>query len=210
VKPVATLLGGLTLLGLAGCGQGPIGETSNIEIRALNMALMTVASKYNCVYLDTYAIMLGSNGKPLRSLFQHDGEHLSELGYLQWSDAILVPYIGNRKVTCAGMLGDSITRRVASVRVANGTRDAIWDDLLGIKAYNQGVDGETSADVIRRMNTVLEPDIDCFFLMIGNNDLHAGVPIQDIIANVETIVSYLAVTHKKKVAIQAVMPLVEP
>lgn len=193
---------------LLGCGgSGATGDTNNIEIRALNVALATKAQEWKVQYLDTYSILLGSNGKPLVFFFESDGEHLSELGYLRWTDAVLVPYIKAKGVTCAGMVGDSITRRTYVVKVQNGTRDATWDDLLGIKAYNEGVDGETSQDVINRLGTVIQPDIDCYFLMIGNNDLHAGVPIEQIISNVDTIVKYIHSHSGKPVVIQAVMPL---
>lgn len=192
---------------LISCIKGPVGETSNIEIRALNMALADKAQAMKLTYLDTYSCVVASDGKPLVFFFMPDGEHLSELGYLRWADSQLVPYIKAHGVTCAGMVGDSITRRISVAKVQNGTTDATWDDLLGIKAYNMGVDGETSADVIKRLNTLIQPDIDCYFLMIGNNDLHAGVPIPQIVANVETIIEYLKTTSGKPVVLQAVMPL---
>ena len=192
------------------CGSGPVGETSNIEIRALNMALAEKAQQLHLTYLDTYSILLTKQGDPLVFFYMPDGEHLSELGYLRWVDARLAPYIKANGVTCAGMVGDSITRRTYVVLVQNGTKEATWDDLLGIKAYNMGVDGETSADVIKRLDTLVQPDIDCYFLMVGNNDLHAGIPIPQIVANVETIVQYLKNTSGKPVVIQAVMPLLTP
>ena len=192
---------------LFGCVKGPVGETSNIEIRALNMALATKAQQLELTYLDTYSILLANDGKPLVFFFMPDGEHLSELGYLRWVDARLAPYIKAHTVVCAGMVGDSITRRTYVVQVQNGTKDATWDDLLGIKAYNMGVDGETSADVLERLDSLIQPDIDCYFLMIGNNDLHAAVPIPQIIANIETIVRYLQSHSGKPVVLQAVMPL---
>jgi lysophospholipase L1-like esterase len=192
------------------CGSGPVGETSNIEIRALNMALAEKAQQLHLTYLDTYSILLTKQGVPLVFFYMPDGEHLSELGYLRWVDARLAPYIKANSVTCAGMVGDSITRRTYVALVQNGTKEATWDDLLGIKAYNMGVDGNTTADVIKRLDTLVQPDIDCYFLMIGNNDLHAGIPIPQIVANVETIVQYLKNTSGKPVVIQAVMPLLTP
>ena len=194
----------------ASCVKGPVGETSNVEIRALNMALATKAQALKATYLDTYSILLTADGKPLVFFYMPDGEHLSELGYLRWVDGRLAPFIKSNAVTCAGMVGDSITRRTYVALVKGGTKEATWDDLLGIKAYNQGVDGETSADVINRLGTLVQPDIDCYFLMIGNNDLHAGVPIPEIVANVETIVKYLKTNTGKPVVVQAVMPLFTP
>jgi lysophospholipase L1-like esterase len=200
----------LAIVLLSGCGKGPVGETSNIEIRALNMSLAGLAKQLKTTYMDTYSILLTQQGGPLIFFYMPDGEHLSELGYLRWVDAELAPYIKANKVTCVGMVGDSITRRTYVALVDNGTKEATWADLLGIPAYNMGVDGETSADVIKRLDMVIHPDIDCYFLMIGNNDLHAGIPIPEIVANVQTIVDYLHANSGKPVVIQAVMPLYTP
>ena len=200
----------LALILMTNCGSGPVGETSNIEIRALNAAFANKAQQLKLTYLDTYSILLANDGEPLVFFYMPDGEHLSELGYLNWVDARLATYIKVHSVTCAGMVGDSITRRTYVALVQNGTKEATWGDLLGIKAYNMGVDGDTTADVIKRLDTLIQPDIDCYFLMIGNNDLHAGVPIPQIVANVETIVHYLKNTSGKPVVIQAVMPLLTP
>lgn len=194
------------LLLLPGCGGGGAGDTSNIEIRALNMGLATLAQKRNCAYLDTYSIMLGSNGKPFRFFYEPDGEHLAEPGYRRWADALLAPHIKATGRTCAAMVGDSITRRVATVKLGDGA-DATWDDLLGVKAYNLGVDGETSADVLRRLDALVQPDADCYFVMVGNNDLHAGIAIEAVLQTTDTLVQALAARTGKPVVIQAVMPL---
>jgi lysophospholipase L1-like esterase len=206
---LCSLLGSISVAISLSCGSGLTGDTNNIEIRALNVALAENAPGWNVQYLDTYSILLGQNGKPVIFFFEPDGEHLSEQGYLRWSNAVLIPYIKAKGVTCAGMVGDSITRRTYVVLVDNGTRAATWDDLLGIKAYNEGVDGETSQDVINRLDSVIQPDIDCYFLMIGNNDLHAGIRIEQIIANVETIVRTIQARTGKPVVVQAVMPLLQ-
>ena len=192
---------------LMSCGPTHDEHLSNIQVRALNMALADKAQALKLTYLDTYSILVGSDGKPLVFFYMPDGEHLSELGYLRWVDARLASYIKTNAVTCAGMVGDSITYRVNVALVQNGTKPATWDDLLGIKAYNIGVDGETSSDVLKRLDSLVQPDIDCYFLMIGNNDLHAGVPISQTVANVEAIVKYLQTTSHKPVVIQAVMPV---
>ena len=164
------------LLLAAGCSRGPVGETSNIEIRALNMSLASLCQTRNWTWLDTYTILMGSNGEPLMFFFQPDGEHLSELGYRRWADGLLVPLIKARRYTKVGMVGDSITRRVFVVPKADGS-PSTWSDLLGIQAVNLGVDGETTADVRARLDSIIQPDIQAYFLMVGNNDLHAGIPV---------------------------------
>lgn len=208
MRLVPSLVSGLLALSLS-CTSGISRDTSNIEIRALNMALAVKAQEWNIQYLDTYSILVAKNGKPVTFFFEKDGEHLSELGYLRWTDAALLPYVRPQGITCAGMVGDSITRRTYVVKVKGGTQAATWSDLLGIKAYNEGVDGETSQDVLNRLESVIHPDIQCYFLMIGNNDLHAGTRIEQIVANVGTIVQTLQSRTGKPVVLQAVMPLLQ-
>lgn len=194
------------LLLTLGCSQGPVGETSNIEIRALNMSLATLCQTRNWTWLDTYTILTGSNGEPLMFFFQPDGEHLSELGYRRWADGLLVPLIKARRYTKVGMVGDSITRRVFVVPKADGS-PSTWSDLLGIQAVNLGVDGETTADVRARLDSIIQPDIQAYFLMVGNNDLHAGIPVSEVARQVESLAQTLATRSGKPVILQAVMPL---
>ena len=196
-------------MSLPSCFHGLPGPTNNIEVRALNLALAETAQKNHCPFLDTYSILLGSGGKPMGFFYQSDGEHLSGLGYTRWADSLLTPYINANKLACVGMLGDSITRRVGVLKLQNDSVEATWDGLLAIKAYNMGVDGETSSDVILRLDSVIKSDIECYFLMIGNNDLHAGLSVGQITSNVERIIKFLTITNKKKVVVQAVMPFLE-
>lgn len=106
------------------------------------------------------------------------------------------------------MVGDSITYRTYVVKLENGTKEATWADLLGIPAYNEGRDGDTSQDVLNRLDELVHSDADCYFVMIGNNDLHAGVRIEQIVGNVETLVRQIRSRTGKRVVIQAVMPLI--
>lgn len=191
------------------CGQGEVGDTNNIEIRALNAALATQAPSWGAQFLDTYSVLVGSNGKPLIFFYEPDGEHLSDLGYLRWADRVLVPYIKANHLTCVGMVGDSITYRCYVVKEPDGA-DATWSDLLGIQAYNEGVDGDTTQDVLNRLDSIIQPDIDCYFLMIGNNDLHQGVPVPQVVANIQNIVTALRTRTGKPVVVEAVMPLLQP
>lgn len=204
--PFRSLFPPLLVLAGLGCTQGPLGETSNIEIRALNMSLATLAQERKWTYLDTYSIVTGHNGKPLVFFFEPDGEHLSELGYRRWADGLLVPYIKAMKYTKVGMVGDSITRRVQVVQLPGGG-DATWKDLLGVEAVNLGADGETTEDVLARLDGIIQPDIQCYFLMIGNNDLHAGVPVSAVVQRVDTLAQAIATRSGKPVVLQAVMPL---
>lgn len=92
-------------------------------------------------------------------------------------------------------LGDSITQ------------GGLWQEwFAGAPVLNRGIDGETSADLLRRVDSaVLDPL--AVFLLIGTNDLTSGVPLQQIIENVGVL---LAEIQRRApgtpVVVQSVMP----
>jgi lysophospholipase L1-like esterase len=92
-------------------------------------------------------------------------------------------------------LGDSITQ------------GGLWQEwFAGAPVLNRGIDGETSADLLRRVHSaVLDPL--AVFLLIGTNDLTSGVSLQEITANVRAL---LAEIERRApgtpVVVQSVMP----
>ena len=78
------------------------------------------------------------------------------------------------------MLGDSLTFR------------ADWKLLLkSLNVVNRGVDGNTTRDILRRLNGVigLQPDICC--IMAGINDISRGGQIEEIFENYRLIMEKL-------------------
>jgi GDSL-like Lipase/Acylhydrolase family len=92
-------------------------------------------------------------------------------------------------------LGDSISQ------------GGLWPEwFAGVPVLNRGIDGETSADLLRRVDSaVREPR--AVFLLIGTNDLHTGVSLQQITANVRAL---LAEIERRApgtpVVVQSVLP----
>ena len=74
-------------------------------------------------------------------------------------------------------LGDSITQ------------GGLWQEwFAGAPVLNRGIDGETSADLLGRVDSaVLDPL--AVFLLIGTNDLTSGVSLQQITANVRALLA---------------------
>lgn len=86
------------------------------------------------------------------------------------------------------MIGDSIMQ--------NG----MWSEFFpGHKISNRGVGGDTSADVIRRFDTVSETKPKISVLMVGINDVYRGVAPHDIAANIGTLIQKLKETGSKVV-----------
>jgi lysophospholipase L1-like esterase len=79
------------------------------------------------------------------------------------------------------MLGDSIT--------AAGN----WSELFPtVRIANRGIDGNTSADIVSRIDEIIERRPKLVFLMIGINDLVSNVQVSEIIANVRRVIGALA------------------
>jgi lysophospholipase L1-like esterase len=93
------------------------------------------------------------------------------------------------------LLGDSITEL------------GLWQEwFAGMPVLNRGIGGESSADLLRRLETAIGRPT-AVFLLIGTNDLTLGVTLQEIVGNVRTL---LAEVERRApgtpVVVQSVMP----
>jgi lysophospholipase L1-like esterase len=78
------------------------------------------------------------------------------------------------------MIGDSITQ------------GGIWSEMFpGVAIANRGVGGDTTADVLARLDTVLSTKPELAFLMIGVNDASRGRSPEEIFASYTKIVDAL-------------------
>jgi lysophospholipase L1-like esterase len=92
-------------------------------------------------------------------------------------------------------LGDSITQ------------GGLWQEwFAGAPVLNRGIDGETSADLLGRVDSAVHDPL-AVFLLIGTNDLTSGASLQQITANVRAL---LAEIERRApgtpVVVQSVMP----
>jgi lysophospholipase L1-like esterase len=72
---------------------------------------------------------------------------------------------------------------------------------------NQGISGETSAGLLRRLNLIDDTEPKAIFVMIGINDLLKGVKDETVIANQTLIVRYLKQQHPNtKIVLQSILP----
>lgn len=82
-------------------------------------------------------------------------------------------------------------------------------DLLPPKRtwLNQGISGETSAGVLRRLNLFDRTQPETIFVMIGINDLLRGVTDETILENQRQIVRYLRRVHPdSQIVVQSILP----
>ena len=86
--------------------------------------------------------------------------------------------------------GDSLTVGVGTT----GDNDyvALLANRTGVPIINAGRSGDTTASALARIdNAVLARDADIVIVLLGGNDLLQGVPVQQRIANITTIVQQL-------------------
>ena len=77
--------------------------------------------------------------------------------------------------------------------------DHIW--------LNQGISGETSGGLLKRLNLFDPTQPEVIFVMIGINDLIRGLPDETLLANQREIIRYLRQTHpNSQIVVQSILP----
>ncbi|MGC1248336.1 MAG: GDSL-type esterase/lipase family protein [Spirulinaceae cyanobacterium] len=98
-----------------------------------------------------------------------------------------------------------------NLTVLLGDSISLWfpPELLPEKRYwlNQGISGEGSAGLLRRLKLIDKTNPQGIFIMIGINDLIRGVEGETVVANVELIVEYLRRNHPEStIILQSILP----
>lgn len=86
-------------------------------------------------------------------------------------------------------LGDSLTYGYSVDR--DLSYPAVLADMTGWKIINAGVNGNTSANVLGRIDTVIAQNPDLVLLSVGGNDVLRRVPSEVTAANITTAVKQL-------------------
>ncbi|MBW4574092.1 MAG: hypothetical protein KME08_02285 [Aphanothece sp. CMT-3BRIN-NPC111] len=72
---------------------------------------------------------------------------------------------------------------------------------------NQGISGETSAGLLRRLHLFDQTQPEVIFVMIGINDLLRGMKGETVLANQQQIIRYLRQVHpQSQIVIQSILP----
>lgn len=191
------------------CNALTIYDSKSALIEEINKGLEKISLIHHVELLDTYSIFLGTDGKANQFYYADDGLHLCKEGYIQWVNKSLLPFISCHSYQKIAMVGNSITAGIERYRF--GKEDSLisnWEYLLNKKVINSGVAGNTSNDVINRLDQVLSDKADCYFLLIGINDIKMKIPVWKTLENIETIVLYFKKNNTDMV-LQKVMPVIE-
>ena len=72
------------------------------------------------------------------------------------------------------------------------TEGAEWSDFFpNISVANRGVGSDITADILRRLDSIVSLKPEYAFIMVGINDIHSGVPLLDILNRYTAIVESL-------------------
>lgn len=84
--------------------------------------------------------------------------------------------------------GDSLTR---ADYLPAGFVDILAERCPDVPVINQGVNGDTSADLLQRVHRVRAMNPDRVYLLVGTNDCGWGLPPAEYRANLEALVAAL-------------------
>lgn len=122
-----------------------------------------------------------------------------QLSYTQWLDILK----REAEVTA--------NKRPQRLTVLAGDSLSLWfpQELLPEERtwLNQGISGETSTGLLKRLNLFNQTKPETIFVMIGINDLIRGVEDSKILDNYRRIVTTLRASHpKSQIVIQSILP----
>jgi len=93
-------------------------------------------------------------------------------------------------------LGDSITQNCE------------WSELLGVPVINRGIDSDTTADILDRLDAVLALRPQAVFLMIGINDIGKHADAKVTVQNYTKIISRIHASNPNTIVyLQSVLPV---
>lgn len=119
------------------------------------------------------------------------------LNYQQWVDLLRQEANANANAPrLTVLMGDSIS---------------LWfpQELLpGRRTWlNQGISGENSEMMSRRLDALDGTQMETIFIMVGINDLIAGIPEKEVARNIEKSVQYLKQQHPDAdIIVQSILP----
>jgi lysophospholipase L1-like esterase len=102
-------------------------------------------------------------------------------------------------------------RSPAHLSILAGDSISLWfpNELLPTERHwlNQGISGETSAGLLRRLALFDQTQPQTIFVMIGINDLLKGVSDQTLLANQQLILQELQAAHPQaQIVLQSILP----
>lgn len=116
------------------------------------------------------------------------------LGLLEHEANAIAQGQGSNRLTV--LVGDSISQWFPNDQLPS---DRFW--------LNQGISGDTSAGVLKRLDLFEDTRPDMIHVMVGINDLRAGATDEELIANIQQIMQQLRQSHPDaQIFIHSILP----
>ena len=169
-------------------------------ILLLALGLLIWRQRGNTRFLGTITTVsnqASSNDPAIATLASVGERH--QLNYQQWVDILRQE---------AQVVAE---KRPSHMSILAGDSLSLWfpPELLpeGKNWLNQGISGEKTHGLLKRLNLFDKTQPESIFLMIGINDLIAGISDRAILENHEKIISYLQNAHpKSQIIVQSILP----
>jgi acyl-CoA thioesterase-1 len=105
--------------------------------------------------------------------------------------------------------GDSLTAGFGTT--GSGDYVSLLSNRTGVAIINAGRIGDTTADALGRINgAVLSRDPDIVIVLLGGNDLLQGVPVQQRISNITTVVQQIRTDGAVVILVGVGSPPIDP
>jgi lysophospholipase L1-like esterase len=133
--------------------------------------------------------------------FSWESNKTSQLTYQDWKSLLAMEAKAITKGQGANRLsilvGDSLSLWFPKEKLPTGK---LW--------LNQGISGDTSEGVLKRLSAFATTRPDVIYVMIGINDLRKGATDQSIVVNSSRIIRNLRQTHpKSQIIVQSILPV---
>ena len=125
-------------------------------------------------------------------------------------DNVLKTMFEARTVRLHSQFDTLSTRPVKVVFVGDSiTQGGLWNELFpGVYVANRGIGGNTTSDILARMDQVIKLNPEKLFVMVGVNDLNYKLPTNVAIKNYSDIFNLVDKNlPKTQVYIQSVLPV---
>lgn len=121
------------------------------------------------------------------------------LNYQQWVELL------------AREANSAAERRADNLAVLLGDSITLWFSQNFLPAHktwlNQGISGEKTKGLLRRLHLLDDANPEMLFVMIGINDILAGIGNETILANYQLILQDLRATHPQtRIIVQSILP----
>ncbi|WNZ22793.1 hypothetical protein HJG54_07945 [Leptolyngbya sp. NK1-12] len=166
--------------------QTPSQPASGSQLYAQRLAALRSGQLYTRLPADSF--------KPVWQTASYRPSYEDWLKLLAYEAKAVTQGQGSQRLTV--LLGDSIAQWFPAEQLS---RDRFW--------LNQGISGDTTSGVLKRLSVLDGTNPDSIYLMVGINDLRQGVSNREILKNLRQIIHRIRASHPyTRIYIHSILP----